>query len=67
VGNPPRSKVKGHKKEKDWKKGMNAEANWKNKCSICKFTEHNAARCPEKAGEKVSKLGSVHALGSFRG
>jgi hypothetical protein len=46
---------------------MNAEANWKNKCSICKFTEHNAARCPEKAGEKVSKLGSVHALGSFRG
>jgi len=26
VGNPPRSKVKGRKKEKRLKKGMNAEA-----------------------------------------
>ncbi|CAN6234665.1 unnamed protein product [Urochloa humidicola] len=48
VGNPPRSKVKGRKKEKRLKKGINAEAKRKNKCRICKSTEHNAARCPRK-------------------
>jgi hypothetical protein len=26
VGNPPRSKIKGHKKEKRLKRGINAEA-----------------------------------------
>ena len=48
VGNPPRSKVKGRKKEKRFKKGMNAESKRKNKCSLCKKTDHNAARCPKK-------------------
>ncbi|RLN29226.1 disease resistance protein RGA2-like [Panicum miliaceum] len=50
VGNPPRSKVKGRKKEKRLKKGMNAELKRKNKCGFCKLTGHNAARCPEKLG-----------------
>lgn len=67
VGNPPRSKVKGRKKEKRLKKGMNAEAKRKNKCSICKSTEHNAARCPEKMGERVSESGCVRALGGLEG
>jgi len=48
VGNPPRSKIKGRKKEKRFKKGMNAESKRKNKCSLCKKTDHNAARCPKK-------------------
>ncbi|PUZ69766.1 hypothetical protein GQ55_2G137400 [Panicum hallii var. hallii] len=48
--NPPRLKVKGRKKEKRLKKGMNAEAKRKNKFSICKSIDHNAARCPERGG-----------------
>ncbi|RLN33001.1 hypothetical protein C2845_PM03G21470 [Panicum miliaceum] len=52
VGNPPKSRVKGRKKEKRLKKGMNAEAKRKNKCGICKCTGHNAAKCPEKMVEK---------------
>ncbi|RLN35412.1 hypothetical protein C2845_PM03G29830 [Panicum miliaceum] len=55
VANPPRSKVKGRKKEKRLKKGMNAEAKRKNKCSICKSTDHNAARCLEKVDEKLTE------------
>nr|CAB3446501.1 unnamed protein product [Digitaria exilis] len=51
IGNPPRSKVKGRKKEKRLKKGMNAEPKRKNKCSVCKSTSHNAARCPQKKSE----------------
>ena len=58
VGNPPRSKVKGRKKEKRFKKGMNAGSKRKNKCSLCKSTNHNAAKCPTKEGEGVV-LGSV--------
>ena len=48
VGNPSRSKVKGRKKEKRLKKGMNAEAKKKNKCGICKSSGHNAATCAKK-------------------
>ena len=48
VGNPPRSKVKGRKKEKRLKKGMNAEAKKKNKCGICNSSGHNAAMCAKK-------------------
>jgi hypothetical protein len=44
--------VKGRKKEKRLKKGMNAEPKRKNKCRICKSTDHNAARCSKKAGEE---------------
>ncbi|XP_039822703.1 protein FAR1-RELATED SEQUENCE 5-like [Panicum virgatum] len=58
VGNPPRSKVKGRKKEKRFKKGMNAGSKRKNKCSLCRSTNHNAAKCPTKEGECVV-LGSV--------
>ncbi|XP_022679997.1 protein FAR-RED IMPAIRED RESPONSE 1-like [Setaria italica] len=49
VGNPPRSKVKGRKKERRLKKGMNVEPKRKNKCRLCRSTDHNAARCPKKA------------------
>ena len=52
VGNPPRSKVKGRKKEKRLKKGMNAEAKKKNKCGICKSSGHNAATCAKKNMEQ---------------
>ncbi|RLM73940.1 hypothetical protein C2845_PM15G17030 [Panicum miliaceum] len=61
VGNPPRSKVKGRKKEKRLKKEMNAEAKRKNKCNICKSTNHNAARCQEKVPEKLTESGEVAA------
>ncbi|CAL5038381.1 unnamed protein product [Urochloa decumbens] len=61
VGNPPRSNVKGRKKEKRFKKGMNAEPKRKNKCRLCKSTEHNAARCPMKGEEKGLDLGGVTA------
>ncbi|CAL5036043.1 unnamed protein product [Urochloa decumbens] len=61
VGNPPRSNVKGRKKEKRLKKGMNAEPKRKNKCRLCKLTEHNAARCPMKEDERGLDLGSVTA------
>ncbi|RLN29372.1 hypothetical protein C2845_PM05G21510 [Panicum miliaceum] len=63
VGNPPRSKVKGNKKEKRLKKGMNTEAKRKNKCSICKSTNHNVARCPEKVAEKTNRIGRGCCLG----
>jgi hypothetical protein len=49
VGNPPRSKVKGCKKEKRFKMGMNAESKRKNKCRVCKIG-HNVAKCPKKMG-----------------
>ena len=52
VGNPPRSKEKGRKKEKRLKKGMNAEAKKKNKCGICKSSGHNAATCAKKNMEQ---------------
>ncbi|CAL4962268.1 unnamed protein product [Urochloa decumbens] len=61
IGNPPRSNVKGRKKEKRFKKGMNAEPKRKNKCRLCKSTEHNAARCPMKGEEKGLDLGGVTA------
>ncbi|CAL5006578.1 unnamed protein product [Urochloa decumbens] len=61
VGNPPRSNAKGRKKEKRLKKGMNAEPKRKNKCRLCKSTEHNAARCPMKEDERGLDLGSVTA------
>ncbi|CAM0150013.1 unnamed protein product [Urochloa decumbens] len=61
VGNPPRSNVKGRKKEKRLKNGMNAEPKRKNKCRLCKSTEHNAARCPMKEDERGLDLGSVTA------
>ncbi|KAJ1257714.1 hypothetical protein BS78_10G017600 [Paspalum vaginatum] len=48
IFNPPRSKMKGRKKEKRLVKGMNAKAKMKNHCSVCKSTSHNAARCPNK-------------------
>jgi hypothetical protein len=49
VDNPPRSRVKGRKKEKRLKKGMNAQSTKsKNRCSRCKSTEHNIARCLRK-------------------
>jgi hypothetical protein len=52
VDNPPRSRVKGRKKEKRLKKGMNVQSTKrKNRCSRCKSTEHNIARCPKKAEE----------------
>ncbi|CAL4952044.1 unnamed protein product [Urochloa decumbens] len=53
VGNPPRSKVKGRKKEKRLKKGMNAEPKRKNKCRICKKEGHTAPRCPDRKEEGV--------------
>ncbi|CAL5059384.1 unnamed protein product [Urochloa decumbens] len=56
VGNPPRSKVKGRKKEKRLKKGMNAEPKRKNKCRICKKEGHTAPRCPDREGEGVSSV-----------
>ncbi|RLM61559.1 hypothetical protein C2845_PM14G09680 [Panicum miliaceum] len=59
VDNPPRSKVKGRKKEKRLKRGMNAEAKRKNKCGICKLTGHNAARCPDKIGIEDGQSGSM--------
>jgi hypothetical protein len=52
LGNPPRSKMKGRKKEKRLKRGMKAEAKRKNKCGICKLTGHNAARCLDKIGRE---------------
>ncbi|CAL4964886.1 unnamed protein product [Urochloa decumbens] len=61
VGTPARSNVKGRKKEKRFKKGMNAEPKRKNKCRLCKSTEHNAARCPMKGEEKGLDLGGVTA------
>ena len=59
VGNPPRSRAKGRKKEKRLKKSMNAGAKRKNKCSICKSTEHNAARCPQKVGGQLTGMGGA--------
>ena len=59
VGNPPRSKVKGRKKEKRFKKGMNAESKRKNKSSLCKKTDHNAARCPQKVGGQLTGMGGA--------
>ncbi|CAL5078668.1 unnamed protein product [Urochloa decumbens] len=56
VGNPPRSKVKGRKKEKRLKKGMNVEPKRKNKCRICKKEGHTAPRCPDREGEGVSSV-----------
>ncbi|CAL4942477.1 unnamed protein product [Urochloa decumbens] len=56
VGNPPRSKVKGRKKEKRLKKGMNAEPKRKNKCRICKKEGHTAPRCPDREEEGVSSV-----------
>jgi hypothetical protein len=44
--------MKGRKKEKRLKRGMNAEAKRKNKCGICKLTGHNAARCLDKIGRE---------------
>ncbi|RLN24169.1 hypothetical protein C2845_PM07G17900 [Panicum miliaceum] len=58
VGNPPRSKVKGRKKEKRFKKGMNAGSKRKNKCGICKMTGHNAAKCSNRM-DGVVKSGPV--------
>jgi len=58
VGNPPRSIVKGRKKEKRLKKGMNAQSKRKSKCSICKSTDHNAAKCPQKV-EKLTEHGGA--------
>lgn len=63
VGNPPRSKVKGRKKERRLKKGMNAEAKRKNKCRLCKSTEHNATRCPSKGDGEGLDLGVAADLG----
>ncbi|CAL5043193.1 unnamed protein product [Urochloa decumbens] len=54
VGNLPRSKVKGRKKEKRLKKGMNAEPKRKNR--ICKKEGHTAPRCPDREGEGVSSV-----------
>jgi hypothetical protein len=52
VDNPPRSRVKGRKKEKRLNKRMNAQfTKRKNRCNRCKSTEHNIARCPKKAEE----------------
>jgi hypothetical protein len=49
VDNPPRSRVKGRKKEKRLKKGMNVQpTKRKNRCNRCKSTKHNIARCPKK-------------------
>jgi hypothetical protein len=59
VGNPLRSKVKGRKKKKRLKKGMNAEPKRKNKCRICRSTDHNAARCSKKVGEERVDIGSA--------
>ena len=59
VGNPPRSKVKGRKKEKRLKKGMNAEPKRKNKCRVCKSTGHNTAKCTNKKGMEDGQSGSV--------
>ena len=58
VSNPPRSKVKGRKKEKRLKKGMNAESKRQNKCGICRLTGHNAAKCSSKKEIEDGKLGS---------
>ena len=66
MGNPPRSKVKGRKKEKRLKKGMNAESKRKNKCRICKSTDHNAARCPKKSGEERLDIASSHPAAGIR-
>ena len=38
---------------------MNAGAKRKNKCSICKSTEHNAARCPQKVGGQLTGMGGA--------
>ncbi|RLM74549.1 hypothetical protein C2845_PM15G06430 [Panicum miliaceum] len=59
-GNEDDQKSK-RKKNKRLKKGMNAEAKRKNKCSICKSTNHNAARCTEKVAEKLTKSGGAAA------
>ena len=58
VGNPPRSKVKGRKKEKRLKKGMNAKSKRKNKCGVCKMSGHNAATCPNKKEVDDGQLGT---------
>jgi hypothetical protein len=62
VDNPPRSRVKGCKKEKRMKKGMNAQSNKrKNRCSRCKSTDHNITHCLKKAEEGGLDLGLVPA------
>lgn len=50
---PPKSKAKGRKKEKCRKKGMNAQPKRKNRCSVCKSTDHNAQRCSDKLRREV--------------
>ena len=58
VSNPTRSKVKGRKKEKRLKKGMNIESKRQNKCGICRLTGHNAAKCSSKKEIEDGKLGA---------
>ena len=50
--------MKGRKKEKRLKKGMNAESKRQNKCGICRLTGHNAAKCSSKKEIEDGKLGA---------
>ncbi|CAD6203963.1 unnamed protein product [Miscanthus lutarioriparius] len=59
VGNPPKSKAKGHRKEKAHKKGINGQAKRKNGCSVCRSYDHNAQRCLDKPGREVQNQETI--------
>jgi len=58
-GQPTEVESQRAQERKKAEKSMNAGAKRKNKCSICKSTEHNAARCPQKVGGQLTGMGGA--------